>query len=242
MIEGGDDGSPEVMQSPAYLAMTPSGKRVLHIIEGMTSRNGGEPVALSHSYFMARKMTQASSCKAVKQLVALGFVTVEADKRPNTSAITGSPSTRTKPSSGWLGTTAEATATIQQAAEAEASEAGAEADDGCAAQHAPGTVAADNALDGRRSVIGGFCLSVADKPGVVRRVVARPARRQRWNSLVGRHNTRDKRQRATQPLSGEPVGRGTRRTGHRSSEVSRHPSWRRSSTACAFATTVGAID
>jgi len=33
----------EVMQSPAYLAMTPSGKRVLHIIEGMTSRNGGGP-------------------------------------------------------------------------------------------------------------------------------------------------------------------------------------------------------
>jgi len=67
------------------------------------------------------------------------------------------------------GTTAEATATIQQAAEA--SEAGAEADDGCAAHHAPGTVAADNALDGRRSVIGGFYLSVADKPGVVRHVV-----------------------------------------------------------------------
>jgi len=77
----------EVMQSPAYLAMTPSGKRVLHIIEGMTSRNGGEPVALSHSYFVARKMTQASSCKAVKQLVALGFVTVEADKRPNTFTL-----------------------------------------------------------------------------------------------------------------------------------------------------------
>ena len=77
----------EVMQSPAYLAMTPSGKRVLHIIEGMTSRNSGEPVALSHSYFVARKMTQASSCKAVKQLVALGFVTVEADKRPNTFTL-----------------------------------------------------------------------------------------------------------------------------------------------------------
>ena len=77
----------EVMQSPAYLAMTPSGKRVLHIIEGMTSRNGGEPVALSHSYFMASKMTQASPCKAVKQLVALGFVTVEADKRPNTFTL-----------------------------------------------------------------------------------------------------------------------------------------------------------
>jgi len=71
----------EVMQSPAYLAMTPSGKRVLHIIEGMTSRRGGEPVALSHSYFMARKMTQASSCKAVKQLVALRFVKVDTGKR-----------------------------------------------------------------------------------------------------------------------------------------------------------------
>ena len=95
----------EVMQSPAYLAMTPSGKRVLHIIEGMTSRNGGEPVALSHSYFMARKMTQASSCKAVKQLVALGFVTVEAacavcpgPTRPSwPSARAAPPSTRCRP-------------------------------------------------------------------------------------------------------------------------------------------------
>ena len=39
------------------------------------------------SYFMASKMTQASPCKAVKQLVALGFVTVEADKRPNTFTL-----------------------------------------------------------------------------------------------------------------------------------------------------------
>ena len=76
----------EVMQSPPYLAMTPSGKRVLHIIEGMTSRNGGEPVALSYSYLW-RANDAASSCKAVKQLVALGFVTVEADKRPNTFTL-----------------------------------------------------------------------------------------------------------------------------------------------------------
>ena len=59
--------------SPAYLAMTPSGKRVLHIIEGVTSRNGGEPAALGHGYFMTRKMTQASSCKAVKQLCFVVF-------------------------------------------------------------------------------------------------------------------------------------------------------------------------
>jgi hypothetical protein len=70
----------DVLTSPAYQTLSPSSKRVLHLIIGETERNGGEPVSLSHDWFEA-KMARGSSIKAVKQLRALGFVTVETGKR-----------------------------------------------------------------------------------------------------------------------------------------------------------------
>ena len=77
----------DVLTSPAYQTLSPSGKRMLHLIVGVTERNGGEPVSLSHGWFEA-KMTRASSTKAVKQLRALGFVTVETGERgTNTFAL-----------------------------------------------------------------------------------------------------------------------------------------------------------
>ena len=55
-----DDRS-QVLQSPAYAALTPSGKRALHLIEGEVMRSGGI-ARLSHNDFKAFGMARSSSC------------------------------------------------------------------------------------------------------------------------------------------------------------------------------------
>ena len=67
--------------SPAYLAMKPSGRRCLDLIESALTHRGGDTAALSHGQFKAWGVARCSSCYAVKALVALGFVTVASGKR-----------------------------------------------------------------------------------------------------------------------------------------------------------------
>ena len=67
--------------SPAYLAMKPSGRRCLALIESALTHRGGDTAALSHGQFKAWGVARCSSCYAVKALVALGFVTVASGKR-----------------------------------------------------------------------------------------------------------------------------------------------------------------
>ena len=62
-----------VLQSPAYLAMTPVGRRVLRLIRIPFYRSGGGAVALPRSSFGGNK---GSISFGIKQCERLGFVSI----------------------------------------------------------------------------------------------------------------------------------------------------------------------
>ena len=67
--------------SPAFQALTPSGKRALRLIADEVTRKGGGAVTLSRSHFTARGMGKVSVTFAVKQLRLTGFVVIELGER-----------------------------------------------------------------------------------------------------------------------------------------------------------------
>ena len=62
-----------VLQSPAYAALTPSGKRCLHLIEDEVERCGGV-AAIPRPVFMARRISKKSASFGIKQCERLGFI------------------------------------------------------------------------------------------------------------------------------------------------------------------------
>ena len=62
-----------MLQSPAYLAMTPVGQRVLRLIEDTINRSGGSAVTLPRSSFGGNK---GSISFGIKQCERLGFVSI----------------------------------------------------------------------------------------------------------------------------------------------------------------------
>ena len=62
-----------VLQSPAYAALTPSGKRCLHLIEDEVERCGGV-AAIPRPVFMARRISKKSVSFGIKQCEHLGFI------------------------------------------------------------------------------------------------------------------------------------------------------------------------
>ena len=64
-----------VLQSPAYAALTPSGKRCLHLIEDEVARSGGA-ARIPRKGFMAVGISKAAVSFGIKQCERLGFVNV----------------------------------------------------------------------------------------------------------------------------------------------------------------------
>ena len=64
-----------VLQSPAYAALTPSGKRCLHLIEDEVERCGGA-ARIPRKGFMAVGISKAAVSFGIKQCERLGFVSV----------------------------------------------------------------------------------------------------------------------------------------------------------------------
>ena len=62
-----------MLQSPAYLAMTPVGRRVLRLIEDTINRSGGSAVTLTRSSFGGHR---GSISFGIKQCERLGFVSI----------------------------------------------------------------------------------------------------------------------------------------------------------------------
>ena len=70
-----DDRS-EVLQSPAYLALTPAGRKVLHFIEGEVMR-GGDGVAIPLTTFTSNGgMCRTAARFGIKQCERLGFISI----------------------------------------------------------------------------------------------------------------------------------------------------------------------
>ena len=136
-------------QSAAYAALTPAGRRALHLIEGEVERGGGT-AAISRVDIERPGLSRASVNFGLKQLGLLEFVTISVGRRRiNTFVLADGWRSRRLRSqaAGGSGTVAEAAATKQQAAEAgEGIEAGAETHDGRAGHATPDAVTADDAV------------------------------------------------------------------------------------------------
>jgi len=70
----------EVLQSAAYAALKPSGKRALHVIEDALSRSG-DGVAISLNQFLALGLCPTAARYGVKQCERVGLVTVNTGPR-----------------------------------------------------------------------------------------------------------------------------------------------------------------
>ena len=157
-----------VLQSPAYAALTPSGKRCLHLIEDEVERCGGA-ARIPRKGFMAVGISKAAVSFGIKQCERLGFVSVTVGLRhANVFVLLDD----------WrLLDAAEAARRVKLArlpkpprvAVAEAAEAccNTEAGEGRATAHdrAPRAVAAAPVIHGRRSIVSAAGCRGLDRVG-----------------------------------------------------------------------------
>jgi len=76
----------DVMRSAAYAAMSPSGRKAFHLIEGEVERGDGA-AAIPINHFTASGMCRAAARFGTKQCVLLGFASVNVHAGPNRANV-----------------------------------------------------------------------------------------------------------------------------------------------------------